>query len=75
MKFPQLFRREKSPQGARQTQDRAEKLLAEGLRRLGQVLSRLADLVEAQRLARAGFERQGKYLERLDQDGRPLKKG
>jgi hypothetical protein len=74
MKFPQLFRREKTPQAAHEAQDRAEKLLAECLRALGKAFSKLGDLVEAQRLSRAGFGEQGKYLERLDQDGQPAKK-
>jgi hypothetical protein len=29
----------------------------------------MADLVEAQRLSRAGFEEQDKFLKRLDRDG------
>lgn len=73
MKFPQLFKREKSPEAAKQAQDRAEKMLAESLRMLGNACAKLADFVDAQRLSRAGFETQGKYLERLDQNGQ--KKG
>lgn len=66
MKFPALFRRESSMPARREAQDRAEKLVAESLRMLGQVCAKLADAVDAQRLSRAGFEEQGKYLERLD---------
>ncbi len=74
MKFPQLFNREKTPEAAKEAQDRAEKLLAESLRSLGQVFSRLADFIEAQRLERSGFEPQGKYLERLDRNDPSRKK-
>ena len=74
MKFPQLFNREKTPEAAKEAQDRAEKMLAESLRALGQVFARLADFVESQRLARSGFETQGKYLERLDHDDPSRKK-
>jgi hypothetical protein len=73
MKFPQLFKREKSPEAVREAQDRAEKMLAESLRMLGNAFSKLADFIEAQRLSRAGFETQGKYLERLDQNGQRKK--
>lgn len=52
-------------------QDRAEKLLAESFRLLGQVCEKMADLVETQRLKRAGYEEQGKFLERLDLPPRP----
>ncbi|MGQ0504945.1 MAG: hypothetical protein ACT4TC_06455 [Myxococcaceae bacterium] len=67
MKLPSLFRRN-SDTGlvARSAQDQAEKLLVESFRMLAQVASKMADFVEAQRLERAGYETQGKYLERLD---------
>lgn len=66
MKLPTLFSREKSLPAAREAQDRAEKLLAESFRMLSEVCAKMADYVEAQRLAKAGFEEQGKFLERLD---------
>lgn len=56
---------------ARPAQERAEKALVEGLRALGRAFSRLADRVEAQRLTRAGYEQQDKYLERLDRTDQP----
>ncbi len=65
MKFP-LFRRETSKQAIRERQDQAEKMLADGLRALGQLCAKLADLVDAQRLERAGYAEQEKFLERLD---------
>ena len=62
MKFPLIFRR----LDAITAQDRAEKLLAESLRLLGQFCAKMADAVEAQRLARAGYSQQGEFLERTD---------
>jgi hypothetical protein len=44
----------------------AERLLVEAFRTLGSLCARMADLVEAQRLARSGYSGQGRFLERLD---------
>lgn len=66
MKLAQLFRRQNAAV-TRAGQDQAEKLLAESFRTLGQVCARLADFIDSQRLSKAGFEDQGKFLERLDQ--------
>jgi hypothetical protein len=66
VKFPSLLRvrdRFLAPLG--QT-DQAERLLVETFRTLGSLCTRLADLVESQRLTRAGYDRQGRFLERLD---------
>lgn len=67
MRLPALFRKRTEVQ--RQAQDRAEKALAEALRMAGQLCAKLADYVDTQRLSRAGYEDQGKYLERLDGAG------
>jgi hypothetical protein len=75
MRFPELFKREKSPAAARDAQDKAEKILAESFRLLSQVCSKLADVIETQRLQRSGYAPQEKYLERLDEKGQPAKKG
>lgn len=66
MKFPMIFRRESSKAAVRARQEQAEKVLAEALRTLGQVFSKLADVVEAQRLQRQGYAEQERFLERLD---------
>jgi hypothetical protein len=66
MKFPLPLRDRASTLVARAFEDRTEKLLAEGLRLLGQFCAKMADVIESQRLARAGFGRQDKFLERLD---------
>jgi len=69
MKFASLFKVEKDLT-ARQAQDRAEKLLAESFRLLGQLCEKMAEMVEAQRLSRAGFEEPDTFLKRLDRDGK-----
>ncbi|MFZ5472122.1 MAG: hypothetical protein ACOZIN_22045 [Myxococcota bacterium] len=67
MKFPLFFARERSEAAASERRNHAEKLLAESLRLLGQVCQKLADAVDAQRLSRSGYEKQDKYLERVDE--------
>jgi hypothetical protein len=73
MKLPKLFRREDGPQVLSRPgpQEQAEKLLVESFRALASLCARLADYLEAQRLSRAGYERQGKFLERLDRPENP----
>jgi hypothetical protein len=66
MKLPLPFRDRASTTVVRGAEDRTEKLLAEGLRLLGQFCAKMADLIEAQRLARNGYGQQDKFLERLD---------
>lgn len=66
MKFPLLFRRERSAEARLKAQADLERALAEGLRGMGNLFTRAAELIEAQRLQRKGFERQERYLERLD---------
>jgi len=73
MKFPLIFRRLDAITG-NAAQDRAEKLLAESLRLLGQFCAKMADAVEAQRLARAGYSQQGEFLERTDGGSRSERK-
>ncbi|HZJ52609.1 MAG TPA: hypothetical protein VFD38_00600 [Myxococcaceae bacterium] len=66
MKFPSLLRvRERllAPLGHT---DQAERLVVETFRTLSTLCTRLADMVESQRLTRAGYHDQGRFLERLD---------
>jgi hypothetical protein len=51
--------------------DHAERVLVETFRTLGALCTRLANLVESQRLARAGYRDQGRFLERLDRTAPP----
>ena len=66
MKLPLLFRAKNRQAISPVVEDRAEKLLADGLRLLGRFCGKMADYIEAERLTRAGYEKQGTYLERLD---------
>lgn len=72
MKLPDLVTRlvgsrGRSPVVGARSQDAAEKVLVEALRTLSHVCVKVADVLEAQRLHRSGFESQGKFLERLDE--------
>ena len=77
MRLPDLFRKQRAPSTlvGPDAQDRAEKLLAESFRLLGQLCGKFADLIEAQRLSRQGYREQGKYLERLDEPSDPRPPG
>jgi len=71
VKFPSLLRvrdRFLAPLG--QT-EQAERLLVETFRTLSTLCNRLADMVESQRLTRAGYRDQGRFLERLDRGAPP----
>jgi hypothetical protein len=72
MRLPRLFRAGVNlvPVG-RVAQDQAERLLADAFRSLGVLCGRVADLVEAQRLARSGYGDQDRFLERLDRPAAP----
>ncbi|HZH76608.1 MAG TPA: hypothetical protein VEY88_11275 [Archangium sp.] len=65
MKLTQLFRRDRTVIKRADAQDQAEKILAESLRLVGQVCTKVADLIETQRLERAGYS-QNTYLKRVD---------
>lgn len=67
MKLPSIFGRKDASIQKQQAQDQAERLLVESFRTLSAVCLRFADFIETQRLARQGYEEQGRYLERLDQ--------
>ena len=69
MKFP-LFRRDASKQAQLAAQEQIEKLVAESFRALGQLFTKTAELIEAQRLERSGYGEQDRYLERVE-DERP----
>jgi hypothetical protein len=71
VKFPSLLRvRERLLAPLGQT-DQAERLLVETFRTLSTLCTRVADMVESQRLNRAGYRDQGRFLERLDRGGKP----
>lgn len=68
MRFPLLFRkdrpREKSPAAQRERQDALERRVTQGLRTISELLTRMANNLESQRLARSGYEKQERFLER-----------
>jgi hypothetical protein len=68
MRLPLLFRRDRTILKRPDAQDQVEKLLAGSLRALGQVCSKVADLIETQRLARQGYSQQQDFLRRVDQE-------
>ena len=68
MKFPLFFRREESSAAQRERQAALERRVTAGLRTLSGLLTRLADNLEAQRLARSGHEEQDRFLERSRDD-------
>jgi len=71
VKFPSLLRvRERLMAPLGQT-DQAERLLVETFRTLSTLCTRVADMVESQRLTRAGYREQGRFLERLDRRAPP----
>lgn len=55
MKWPLLFRRDRTIIQRTDARDQTERILAESLRMMGQVCTKVADLIEAQRLQRAGY--------------------
>ena len=70
VKFPSLLRvRERLLAPLGQT-DQAERLLVETFRTLSTLCTRLADMVETQRLTLAGYRDHGRFLKRLDRGGR-----
>jgi hypothetical protein len=56
---------------ARDSQDQVERWLVDSFRNLSHLCSQLADYVEAQRLARGGYKRPDRFLERTDPGAPP----
>lgn len=68
MRLPLLFRRENSSAAQRERVDQVERALTEGLRRLSAIFKQAADVIEARRLERGGYEQQERFLERAKKD-------
>lgn len=60
-----FFRKENSSAARREREEKLEKALADGLRVLSDLFKKSAELIEARRLERSGYEKQEKYLERV----------
>jgi hypothetical protein len=72
MNLRALFRRDSTEMDA--AQDRAERRLAESLRLLGLAFTKMAEVVESQRLTRSGYAEPGRFLERSE-DGAASRPG
>lgn len=64
MRLPSLFRRENSDAARRDRQEALERAVVQSLRRFSDVLRHAAEVLEARRLARGGYERPQAFLER-----------
>jgi hypothetical protein len=64
MVFRFLFRKEKSPLSRAAREEKLERALADGFRTLADLFRKSADVLEARRLERKGYEKQEKFLER-----------
>ncbi len=71
VKFPSLLRVRERLMAPLGHTDQAERLLVETFRTLSTLCTRLADMVEKERLTRAGYRDQGRFLERLDRGAPP----
>jgi len=70
MRLPLLFRRENSSAARREREEKLQRAVTEGLRKLADVLKHAADLIEQRRLERRGYPPQERFLERADKDRR-----
>ena len=59
-----IFRKENSVPARREREEQVERALVQGFRSLADLLKKAADLIEAKRLERHGFDKQEKFLER-----------
>jgi hypothetical protein len=70
MRLPLLFRRENSSAARREREEQLQRAVTEGLRKLSDLLKQAADVIEARRLEKRGYETQERFLERTDKDRR-----
>ena len=63
-----FFRKENSSPARREREEQLERALVDGFRKLSNMLKKAADLIEAKRLERGGYDKQEKFLERTAQD-------
>ncbi|MDP1826861.1 MAG: hypothetical protein Q8L48_26550 [Archangium sp.] len=59
-----FFRKENSSPARREREEKIERALVDGFRQLSDLLKKAADLIEAKRLERGGYDKQEKFLER-----------
>ena len=66
MRLPAIFNRDKSIAAQKDRSDAVDKMLTETLRTVAGMFTKMADLIERQRLERSGYEEQEKFLQRTD---------
>ena len=59
-----FFRKENSSPARREREEKIERALVDGFRSLSALLKKAADVIEAKRLERGGYDKQEKFLER-----------
>jgi hypothetical protein len=70
VKFP-LFWKKPSVLAKNDRKAELERLLAQSFRTMGQLMSRMADLLDHDRLERQGYGEQERFLERVDDQEPP----
>ena len=66
MWFSSLFKKESSDAARRERVEDLERNVTKSLRTLAGAFTQLANMIEQRRLARAGYEKQERFLERTD---------
>ncbi len=66
MRLPLLFRRENSQAARQARQEELERAVSDGLRKLGEIFSHAAELIEKRRLERKGYSEPHTFLKRTD---------
>jgi hypothetical protein len=59
-----FFRKENSSPARREREEKLQRALVDGFRQLSELLKKAADVLEAKRLERHGYDKQEKFLER-----------
>ena len=59
-----FFRKENSSPARREREEKLERALVDGFRQLSDLLKKAAEVIEARRLERGGYDKQEKFLER-----------
>ena len=68
-----FFRKENSTPARREREEKLERALVDGFRQLSNLLKKAADVIEAKRLERHGYDKQEKFLERAAKGEAPPK--
>ena len=66
-----FFRKENSTPARREREEKIERALVDGFRQLSELLKKAADVIEAKRLERHGYDKQEKFLERAPKEAPP----